>query len=94
MHDLRRSHAGDTLFALGCGRTFEGDAQTMWSSLSKLAALPRDTQVYCAHEYTQSNARFAVHVDPDNKALQARKQQIDDARSRVSHTWAVSLNSV
>ena len=56
---------GDTLFALGCGRLFEGTAETMWASLSRLAALPDETQVYCAHEYTASNARFAQHVDSD-----------------------------
>lgn len=74
---------GDTLFALGCGRLFEGDAKTMWNSLSKMLPLPADTQVYCAHEYTQSNARFAVSVDPNNTALQERKGRIDGARSRV-----------
>lgn len=56
----------------------------MWNSLSKLLKLPRDALVYCAHEYTQSNARFAVHTDPNNAALQKRKQAIDQARSRVS----------
>jgi hydroxyacylglutathione hydrolase len=75
--------AGDTLFALGCGRLFEGDPPMMWSSLSKLLPLPRDTLVYCAHEYTQSNARFAVHIDPNNQALAARKVAIDEARSKV-----------
>eukprot|EP00878_Enallax_costatus_P013063 GHUV01013651.1.p1 GENE.GHUV01013651.1~~GHUV01013651.1.p1 ORF type:complete len:334 (+),score=59.86 GHUV01013651.1:37-1038(+) len=77
---------GDTLFALGCGRLFEGDPRTMWSSLSKLLPLPADTQVYCAHEYTQSNAKFAVTVDPNNTALQERKERIDDARSRGEPT--------
>lgn len=77
---------GDTLFALGCGRLFEGDPQMMWKSLSKLLPLPADTLVYCAHEYTQSNARFAVSVDPNNAALQERKQRIDDARSKGEPT--------
>jgi hydroxyacylglutathione hydrolase len=77
---------GDTLFALGCGRLFEGDPKTMWSSLSKLLPLPADTLVYCAHEYTQSNARFAVSVDPNNTALQERKKRIDDARSKGEPT--------
>lgn len=81
---------GDTLFALGCGRLFEGDAQMMWLSLSKLLPLPADTLVYCAHEYSQSNARFAVSVDPNNAALQDRKKRIDEARSRVSQMTAVS----
>jgi hydroxyacylglutathione hydrolase len=56
---------GDTLFALGCGRLFEGTAEQMWTSLQRLAALPDDTTVYCAHEYTASNARFALSVDDD-----------------------------
>ncbi|KAG1657953.1 hypothetical protein FOA52_004724 [Chlamydomonas sp. UWO 241] len=71
---------GDTLFALGCGRLFEGDAKMMWSSLSKLIPLPDGTLVYCAHEYTQSNAKFAVTVDPHNAELAARKVAIDAAR--------------
>ena len=60
---------GDTLFALGCGRLFEGTPQQMWTSLSRLRALPDDMKVYCAHEYTQSNARFAVTVEADNDKL-------------------------
>lgn len=61
----------------------------MWTSLSKLLPLPRDTLVYCAHEYTQSNARFAVTVDPNNAALQQRKQAIDEARKKVGRFGAV-----
>ena len=64
--------SGDTLFLMGCGKLTEGDAPTMWASLSRLAALPADTQIYCAHEYTLANARFARTVDPDNQALVAR----------------------
>jgi hydroxyacylglutathione hydrolase len=64
--------SGDTLFSLGCGRLIEGNAEEMFGSLRKLAALPGDTLVCCGHEYTESNARFALHVDPDNAALQAR----------------------
>lgn len=71
---------GDTLFALGCGRLFEGDAPTMWRSLQKLAALPDATRVYCGHEYTLSNARFALTVDPDNGALQARAAEVERLR--------------
>lgn len=77
---------GDTLFALGCGRLFEGTAEQMWASLTKLAALPDDTAVYCAHEYTQANARFAVSVDPDNAALADRAADIDAARARGEAT--------
>eukprot|EP00798_Chlamydomonas_sp_ICE-L_P028950 gene28951-32143_t len=74
--------SGDTLFALGCGRLFEGTPQQMWTSLSKIIALPDETTVYCAHEYTQSNAKFAVTVDPGNDALLARKEHIDKLRSQ------------
>lgn len=77
---------GDTLFALGCGRLFEGDPRTMWASLSKLTGLPRETKVYCAHEYTQANARFAVTADPGNAALAERKARVDEARSRGEPT--------
>ena len=77
----RTLFCGDTLFALGCGRLFEGTPQQMWRSLDKLRRLPGDTQVYCAHEYTQSNARFALTVDPDNAALRARAKAIDAARA-------------
>ncbi|KAI9597623.1 hydroxyacylglutathione hydrolase [Syncephalis fuscata] len=63
---------GDTLFIGGCGRFFEGTAEQMLSSLGKLAALPEDTKVYCGHEYTLANLKFAISVDPDNKALQEK----------------------
>lgn len=71
---------GDTLFMLGCGRLFEGDAATMWDSLGKLAGLPDATRVYCGHEYTLSNARFALGIDPDNPALQNRAAEIERLR--------------
>ena len=77
---------GDTLFALGCGRMFEGTAPQMWASLLKLRALPDDTLVYCAHEYTQSNARFARHADPGNADLAARSRAIDAQRARGEAT--------
>jgi len=77
---------GDTIFALGCGRLFEGTPTQMWGSIQKLMALPDDTQLYCAHEYTQSNARFAVTVDPDNEALRTRVLEIDDMRRRGEPT--------
>lgn len=82
----RAKHAGvvgDTLFALGCGRMFEGNAQQMWTSLSKMKPLPPNTKVFCAHEYTQSNAKFALSVDPDNQALQKRAALINDLRKKV-----------
>ena len=63
---------GDTLFSVGCGRLLEGDAKTMWSSLEKLAKLPPETTLYCGHEYTDANCRFALTVEPENDALRAR----------------------
>ncbi len=73
---------GDTIFALGCGRLFEGTPALMWNSIQKLMGLPDATKIYCAHEYTQSNARFAITVDPDNAELIERAQQIDELRAR------------
>lgn len=73
--------SGDTLFSLGCGRFFEGTASDMQKSLDKLAALPPDTRVYCAHEYTQANCRFALAVEPENAALQSRALEINHLRT-------------
>jgi hydroxyacylglutathione hydrolase len=72
---------GDTLFALGCGRLFEGTPEEMWSSLRKLRALPSETLVYCGHEYTEANARFAVTVDPGNEALALRALAVAERRA-------------
>lgn len=66
----------DSLFILGCGRIFEGTPQMMYESLQRLAALPKETKVYCGHEYTMSNAAFALHVDPHNTTLQARVKEL------------------
>lgn len=71
----------DSLMALGCGRLFEGDAPTMWASLTKLASLPDDTLVYSGHEYTAANGAFAITVDPDNAALEARIEDVARARA-------------
>jgi hydroxyacylglutathione hydrolase len=82
---------GDTLFALGCGRLFEGTARQMWDSLQRIAALPGATTVYCAHEYTASNARFALSVDssPD---LKARTEAIFEARARGEPTVPTTIS--
>jgi len=77
---------GDTLFSLGCGRLLEGTAADMHASLRKLAALPPDTLVCCGHEYTQSNARFALRADPGNAALRARAAQVDRLRGEGKPT--------
>ncbi|ANF83102.1 hydroxyacylglutathione hydrolase [Acinetobacter sp. NCu2D-2] len=71
---------GDTLFAMGCGRVFEGTYEQMYNSLNRLAALPPRTQVYCTHEYTLSNAKFALHVEPENVAIQERYEQVERMR--------------
>ena len=72
---------GDTLFSIGCGRMFEGHAAQMWRSLGRLRALPSDTRIYCGHEYTQNNARFALTVDPDNNALADRAAEVSRLRA-------------
>lgn len=78
--------SGDVLFSLGCGRLLEGDAAEMFASLRKLAALPAGTLVCCGHEYTASNARFALHVDPGNAALRARAEQVGRLRAEGKPT--------
>ncbi len=89
--DAGIAFTADTLFALGCGRLFEGTAATMHASLSKLAALPDDTVIYCGHEYTLSNARFALTVDPANAALQARVQKIETLRADGKPTLPTTI---
>ena len=72
---------GDTLFSIGCGRLFEGTPQQMWTSLSRLRALPADTKIYCAHEYTESNIGFAVSIDPENATLRQREAKVKTLRA-------------
>jgi hydroxyacylglutathione hydrolase len=73
---------GDTLFAMGCGRLFEGTAEQMWASLSKLMGLPNDVRVYCGHEYTEANGRFALTVEPKNPDLVARMNEVRAVRAK------------
>jgi hydroxyacylglutathione hydrolase len=82
---------GDTLFALGCGRLFEGTPDQMWTSLNKLRALPDDTTVYCAHEYTESNAKFALTVDSTNENLRAYAEEITTKRARNEPTVPTTI---
>jgi hydroxyacylglutathione hydrolase len=82
---------GDSLFALGCGRMFEGNPPQFWASLSRLKALPPETTLYCAHEYTQANARFALHADPDNAALRTYAAEIDGKRASGQPTVPMGL---
>ena len=84
--DAKALFCGDTLFLMGCGRLFEGTPEQMWRSLGKLRRLPGDTRVYCGHEYTQANARFALTVEPENPALVARARQIDQLRAEGKST--------
>ncbi len=72
---------GDTLVAMGCGRRLESSPQQMWASLSRLRDWPEESVIYCAHEYTQANARFALSVDAGNAELQARAQWVDARRA-------------
>lgn len=83
---------GDSVFALGCGRMFEGEPKQFWDSLSRVKALPGDTTLYCAHEYTQANAKFALHADPDNAALRAYSEEIDAKRERDEPTVPMQLD--
>ncbi|WCM27542.1 hydroxyacylglutathione hydrolase [Sphingomonas sp. QA11] len=82
---------GDTLFAMGCGRLFEGDATQMFANMQRLATLPPETIVYCAHEYTQSNGRFALAAEPDNAATSKRMATVDAVRARGEPTVPTSI---
>jgi hydroxyacylglutathione hydrolase len=84
---------GDTLFAMGCGRLFEGSPEQMYGSLQRLVGLPDDTRLYCAHEYTLANGRFAVHADPANAATAARLAEVEALRAddRITLPTSVSL---
>ncbi len=82
---------GDTLFAMGCGRLFEGTAADMFANMQRYATLPDATEVYCGHEYTQSNGRFALTVEPDNAALVARMMHVDDARAAGEATVPTTI---
>ena len=82
----RVAFVGDTLFAMGCGRLFEGSPEQMYRSLNRLAALPEDTRLYCAHEYTLSNGRFAVHAEPNNAAIANRLKEVEALREQGKMT--------
>lgn len=91
--DEKAAFVGDTLFAMGCGRLFEGTAAQMFANMAKLSALPDDTAVYCAHEYTLSNANFAVTVEPDNAALTTRHAEVTAMRARGEPTIPTSIGA-
>lgn len=91
--DAGVAFVGDTLFAMGCGRLLEGTPAMMWESLGKIAALPDQTSIYCGHEYTEANARFALSVEPGNKALTDRAAEVEklrrDGRATLPTTIAI-----
>jgi len=82
---------GDTLFAMGCGRLFEGTAAQMFANMQRLGALPGETRVYCAHEYTQSNGRYALVAEPDNAAIRERMDAVDRARAAGEATVPTTI---
>jgi hydroxyacylglutathione hydrolase len=87
----RVAFVGDTLFAMGCGRLFEGDAAQMHVNLQRLAALPAETEIYCAHEYTLSNGRFALVAEPGNAAIAARMERVEAARAAGEATVPTTI---
>ncbi|MEW9856261.1 hydroxyacylglutathione hydrolase [Novosphingobium sp. M1R2S20] len=89
--EARLAFVGDSLFALGCGRMFEGTAPQFWRSLERLKQLPPETLLYCAHEYTASNARFARYADPDNAALADYIREVEHLRQRGLPTVPMKL---
>lgn len=84
---------GDTLFAMGCGRLFEGTADQMFHNMQRLKAFPDNTVVYCAHEYTQSNGRYALVAEPGNEAIAARMAEVDAARARGEATIPTTIGA-
>ena len=89
--DAGIAFVGDSVFALGCGRMFEGEPQQFWDSLDRVRQWPAETTLYCAHEYTQSNAKFALHADPGNAALKAYSDEIDAKRAKGEWTVPMAL---
>ncbi len=89
--DAGVAFVGDTLFAMGCGRLFEGTPAQMFNSLNRLATLPPETAIYCAHEYTLSNARFAAHVEPANRAIATRFAEVEQARAEGRATVPTTI---
>jgi len=90
-HDDKLAFVGDTLFSIGCGRVIEGDAEMMWASLKKLRDLPNDTEIYCGHEYTAANIKFARTVEPNNKTLAGRDAEAKREVERGLPTIPVTI---
>ena len=90
-HADKVAFVGDTLFSIGCGRVIEGTMDDMWRSLLKLRDLPDDTRIYCGHEYTEANIKFAKTIEPDNAALAAREKEVKALRARGAFTIPVTI---
>lgn len=90
-HADQLAFVGDTLFSIGCGRVIEGNPEMMWASLKKLRDLPDDTEIYCGHEYTAANIKFARTIEPNNKALAAREAQAKQQLARQEPTIPVTI---
>jgi hydroxyacylglutathione hydrolase len=90
--DQKMAFVGDTLFVMGCGRILEGNSQMMWNSLTKIARLPKDTEIYCGHEYTMANAKFALAIEPGNDKLVERSAQVSAARARNALTQPTRID--
>lgn len=90
--DAGVAFVGDTVFAMGCGRVLEGTADMMWASLQKIAALPPETRVYCGHEYTVSNGKFGLSIEPDNQALAARLAEAEALRAEGRPTLPTRID--
>lgn len=91
--DVPAAFVGDTLFAMGCGRLFEGTPGMLWAALRRLEGLPEATAIYCAHEYTLANGRFALSVEPDNQALRRRMAAVEAARAAGEATVPTTLGA-
>jgi hydroxyacylglutathione hydrolase len=91
--DEQVAFVGDTLFAMGCGRVFEGTARQMHDSIQRIASLPGDVKLYCGHEYTLSNARFAAHIEPGNRAIANRLVEVEDLRDQGEITLPTTVEA-
>lgn len=93
MPEAEAAFVGDTLFSIGCGRVIEGDMRMMWESLARLAALPPDTAIYCGHEYTAANVKFALTIEPENADLQARAKEVETLRAAGKPTLPTTIGA-
>lgn len=92
-YDMKNLFCGDTLFACGCGKIFDGTHEQMYNSLKKISALPKDTKIYCAHEYTKKNITFALSLDPDDTNLQLRKALVSNMKNTIPSSLEEELKT-